>query len=171
MPLTRSRISCWFPAYIGLGANLGDRKATLDAAVRDLSTLETTRLVCRSALYESPPMGPSDQPDYLNGVAGLITRLAPRSLLVALQSIEHRHGRRRDGQRWGPRTLDLDLLVYVDHVLDEADLSIPHPGVSSRAFVLAPLADIAPSLNVPGAGRVETLLRAVDTGSLRRYTA
>lgn len=156
------------PVYVGLGANLGDRHATLDAAFLDLALLDATKLVARSHLYESPPMGPAAQPDYLNGVAGLLTRRSPGALLIALQTIETRHGRRRDGTRWGPRTLDLDLLVYADRVVSETELTVPHPGIAERAFVLAPLADMAPDLIIPGLGRVVDLLDRVAPGGLRR---
>ncbi len=161
--------ACWWPAYVGLGTNLGDRAATIAAAYQDLAALPETRLVARSNTYESAPMGPPGQADYLNAAAGLLTRRTPPSLLADLQAIEARHGRRRDGPRWGPRTLDLDLLVYADRVVDGGDLVLPHPGVAERAFVLAPLADIAPALRVPGAGRVAELLERIDPGGVRRY--
>lgn len=103
-------------------------------------------------------MGPADQPDFINAVAGLLTRLAPRELLSALHGIEAAHGRRRrSDDRWGPRPLDLDLLAHGDHVLAEPDLRLPHPGIGERNFVLLPLASIAPDLEIPGLGRVGTL--------------
>lgn len=109
-------------------------------------------------------MGPQDQPDFINAVAALETRLTPQALLQALLVIEAQHGRRRDGMRWGPRSLDLDLLLYGDTLLDAPDLVLPHPGMHERAFVLYPLADIAPGLSVPGHGSVQALLaRCRDT--------
>jgi len=145
-------------AYIGLGGNLGDPADRLRAAAQDLAAIPQTQLKHVSSLYRSPPLGPPDQPHYVNAVAALETALPPDALLDALQALEVRHGRVRDGQRWGPRTLDLDLLLYGDAQLATPRLTVPHPGLPRRAFVLYPLAEIAPDLQVPGWGGVQALL-------------
>ena len=161
-------MTAWTPAWVGLGSNLDDPAAHVARAADQLADLPDTRCVTRSSLYASPPMGPPDQPDYVNAVAGVLTTLGPRDLLGALQAIERDHGRVRDGERWGPRTLDLDLLVFGGLVTDETGLTLPHPGVHERAFVLLPLAELAPALPIPGRGRVRDLLSRVDTGKVRR---
>jgi 2-amino-4-hydroxy-6-hydroxymethyldihydropteridine diphosphokinase len=153
------------PAYVGVGSNLEDPVAQVTRAFDALAVLDGTRLVARSHLYRSAPMGPADQPDYVNAAAGLLTRLSPSGLLEALQSIEAAQGRRRD-RRWGPRTLDLDLLVFGAERLDTPALRLPHPGIAERAFVLHPLADIAPDLYVPGAGRVRDLAASLGASGL-----
>ena len=144
-------------AYVGIGSNLDGPAAHVIRAFDDLSRLPQTSLVARSPLYKSPPMGPQGQPDFINAVAALETRLEARALMRALLGIEMHHGRRRDGTRWGPRSLDLDLLLYGDTVSHTPELVLPHPGMHERAFVLYPLADIAPGLTIPGSGTVEEL--------------
>jgi 2-amino-4-hydroxy-6-hydroxymethyldihydropteridine diphosphokinase len=144
-------------AYIGIGSNLDDPAAQVGRACEALAGLPRTDLVACSALYRSAPMGPPDQPDYVNAVAALATGLEPLSLLDALQAVENRHGRVR-GRRWGERVIDLDLLVYGDARIDAPRLRVPHPGLAQRAFVLVPLAEIAPDLVVPGVGRVRDLV-------------
>ncbi|HEB95851.1 MAG TPA: 2-amino-4-hydroxy-6-hydroxymethyldihydropteridine diphosphokinase [Sedimenticola thiotaurini] len=146
-------------AWVGLGSNLDRPRQQLERAFVGLARLPGTRLVARSPLYHSPPMGPPDQPDYVNAVAMLETGLDPHRLLAALQEIETAHGRRRE-RRWGPRTLDLDLLLYGDRVIRTPELTVPHPGLTRRAFVLYPLRDLAPDLMVPGAGPVRGLADA-----------
>jgi 2-amino-4-hydroxy-6-hydroxymethyldihydropteridine diphosphokinase len=155
--------------YIGLGSNIDDPLDQIRRALRELDGLARVRLARVSSLYRSPPMGPAGQPDYLNAVAALDTSLGPEELLVLLQGIEEFHRRVRTGERWGPRTLDLDLLLYGDRVIDTARLRVPHYGLHTRNFVLHPLAEIAPpDLEVPGLGPLEELLtRCPDTG-LRR---
>lgn len=145
-------------AYIGIGSNLDDPAAHVRRALQDLDAVAESRCVARSSLYRSDPMGPPDQPDYINAVAALETALAPLALLDALQAIEHAHGRVREGERWGPRTLDLDLLLYGTQQIDEPRLKVPHPGLHERAFVLYPLAEIEPQLMVPGQGTLEQLM-------------
>lgn len=152
-------------AFVGLGANLGDPVAQVRAALRDLDAIDATRLVRASSLYRSAPWGGVEQPAFINAVAEVETRLAPRELLDALLAIEQRHGRIRDGNRWGPRTLDLDLLVHGDRRIDEHGLLLPHPHLAERAFVLVPLAEIAPDLRVPGVGVVADLLACIDAGA------
>lgn len=158
----------WLPVYVGLGSNLGDSPATLRAALAAIGQLDQVYLASRSSLYRSAPLGPSDQPDYCNAVAALLTRLAPGALLKALHGIEESFGRVRGGDRWGPRTLDLDLLLYADRALDGPDLVVPHPGLAQRNFVLYPLAEIAPDIRIPGFGPLSRLVAATDTAGLRK---
>lgn len=158
----------FMPAYVGLGSNLDDPAAQLATALKALAVLPDTRLVAVSSRYRNPPMGPQDQPDYLNAVAALLTRLPAEALLAALQGIEDAQGRRRDGDRWGPRTLDLDLLAYGNARLESAALTLPHPGICSRPFVLVPLAEVAPGLHLPDGQSVAALAASCDATSLRR---
>lgn len=155
-------------AYVGLGANLGNPQAQVRAAMEAIAALARVRVTARSPLYVTPPWGVLEQPDFVNAVVAVRTTLSPHALLERLGTIEREAGRRRDGPRWGPRTLDLDLLLYDQLVLDEADLHVPHARLAERAFVLLPLADIAAGAEVPGHGRVADLLRHVDTRGCRR---
>jgi 2-amino-4-hydroxy-6-hydroxymethyldihydropteridine diphosphokinase len=151
-------------AVIGLGANVGEAAATVREALRALDGLPSSRLLQASALYRTPAWGKTDQPDFINAAALLRTSLAARTLLDDLLEIERHFGRDREaGVQWGPRTLDLDLLLYGDAVIDEPGLKVPHPHLHERAFALLPLARIAPGLQVPGRGRVSDLVQAVDT--------
>ncbi len=155
------------PAYIGLGSNPDQPVSQLRRALKELDDVHHSRLAATSGLYRSAPMGPAGQPDYVNAVALLETRLAPLALLDALQAIEQRHGRLRR-QRWGPRTLDLDLLLYGDAVIASSRLTVPHPGLHERSFVLTPLAEIAPKLRVPGHGSVAALAKARTNDRVER---
>ncbi len=156
-------------AYVGLGANLGDAAGTLRAALGALAQLPGTRLVAASPLYRTPAWGRDQQPDFINAVARLDTALPARGLLQHLLEIERQFGRRREpGLRWGPRTLDLDLLLYGRQVIDEPGLQVPHPYLHERAFALVPLADLAPDLQIPGQGEVRTLLAGLDAGAIVR---
>lgn len=149
-------------AYVALGGNLGDPRRQLLDAVEQLARLPHTRIVARAPLYRTPPWGVLDQPPFLNSATMLDTSLAPHDLLAALLAVELRAGRVRT-LRNGPRTLDLDLL-HMDGVhIDDATLTLPHPRIAERAFVLLPLNDIAPDLQLPGQGRVADLLAALDT--------
>jgi 2-amino-4-hydroxy-6-hydroxymethyldihydropteridine diphosphokinase len=148
-------------AYVGLGANLGPREDTLHRALALLDEVEGVEVVAVSALRETDPVGIVDQPRFLNGAAALETELSPRELLDALLRVERELGRVRDGTRWGPRTIDLDLLLYGDHELDEPGLTIPHPRLGERRFALEPLAELDPELVIPGLGRVSTALAAL----------
>ena len=143
-------------AYISLGSNLGDREATIRAAVAALPGV-----VAMSELRETEPVGLVDQPPFLNGVARLETELSARELLEALLAVERQLGRERR-ERWGPRTIDLDLLLYGSEMLEEPGLTVPHPRLHERRFALEPLAELAPSLVVPGRGRVDDLLAELD---------
>lgn len=147
-------------AFVALGANLGDPATTVKAAFAALANLPESRIVHSSSLYRTAPVGLSGQPDFINAVAELETNLAPEALLDALLEIEQRFGRIR-AERNGPRTLDLDLLLYGDQFVDLPRLTLPHPRLHLRAFVLLPLAEIAPHLKIPGRGTVEAWLPAV----------
>lgn len=116
-------------------------------------------------------MGPADQPDYINAVAELSTELSPHALLDALQAIEQQHGRTRQGQRWGPRTLDLDILLYSDQQINDVRLQVPHPGIAMRSFVLYPLAEILPGCDIPGMGSLQALLKNCPDDELQRMSA
>lgn len=151
-------------AYVGLGGNLGDAAATLRDAIVALDGLSGTHLLRASRLYRTPAWGVEQQPDFVNAVAMLETRLAPRALLDQLLEVERAHGRVRDtDQRWGPRTLDLDLLLYGDLVLGEPGLHVPHPQLHLRAFALQPLVEIAPDVAIPGIGPARDALAAMAT--------
>ena len=141
-------------ALIGLGSNLGDPVAQIEQAFRRLSELPDTQLTGRSSLYESAPFGPVEQPNFVNAVAALETSLDPAVLLAQLQEIQRIQGRVETGVRWGPRTLDLDLLVFGDAVIETKDLTLPHPGIALRNFVLLPLRELSPDLMIPNLGRV-----------------
>ena len=148
-------------AAVGLGGNLGDAATTLREALRALDGLPATRLLRASRLYRTAAWGHTAQPDFVNAAALLETQLDARTLLDGLLGIERHFGRERDsGVQWGPRILDLDLLLHGDAVIDEPGLRVPHPYLHERAFALLPLADIAPDLQVPGKGSVAALLRA-----------
>lgn len=158
----------WYPAYVGLGSNLNGPTGQLDSALDLLAAIPGTRLVARSSLYRSAPLGGIEQPDYVNAVAALLTRLTARPLLDALQQIEKRRGRERGGVRWGPRVLDLDLLVHGSHQIEEPGLTIPHPGIAERNFVLLPLFEVAPDLVIPGLGRVAAIPVNTDEPRISR---
>jgi 2-amino-4-hydroxy-6-hydroxymethyldihydropteridine diphosphokinase len=154
-------------AFVGLGSNLAGPADQVIAGADALAAIADTRLVARSPLYGSAPMGPADQPDYVNAVAWLRTDLAPHALLEELQRIEATTGRDRSGERWGPRTLDLDLLLYDDVRCRDQRLTLPHPGIAERAFVLVPLADIGPDVTLPGYNEpVGRLATRIDRGGL-----
>jgi 2-amino-4-hydroxy-6-hydroxymethyldihydropteridine diphosphokinase len=148
----------WRPAYVGIGSNLQSPRDRALEAIERMSTLDATRIVLRSQLYLTRPMGPLDQPDFINAAVGLLTQLSARDLLAGLLGIERSMGRDRQ-ERWGPRVIDLDLLWMIDSVIDEPGLTVPHPGVSTRNFVLYPLADIAPTIKIPRVGIVLDLKR------------
>ena len=149
-------------AFIGLGANLGHREATIARAVELVSQAEGVDIVAVSSLRETEPWGPVEQPPYLNGAVEVETELRPRALLEVLLGVEHALGRDRSGERWGPRTIDLDLLLYEDVDVDEPGLTVPHPRLHERLFALEPLAELAPDAVVPGLGTVAELLAALQ---------
>lgn len=157
-------------AYIGLGSNLDNPAAQLRRALAELTALPDTRGLKHSRLYLSKPLGPQHQPDYLNAVAALQTRLEPLVLMRQLQDVERQHGRRRSAEnRWGPRTLDLDLLVYGNLSLQTPELTLPHPELQKRSFVLYPLAELAPELMIPGHGSVRQLRERCTTPAITLY--
>jgi 2-amino-4-hydroxy-6-hydroxymethyldihydropteridine diphosphokinase len=151
-------------AYVALGSNLDDPRAQVLRGFDALSRLPGSQLLARSRLYRSAPWGVARQPDFVNAAAELETALAPRELLDALLDIERAAGRDRGGARWGPRVLDLDLLLYGNFQCEEPGLTLPHPRLHERAFVLLPLNDLAPDFDVPGRGRVHELRAGVDAG-------
>jgi 2-amino-4-hydroxy-6-hydroxymethyldihydropteridine diphosphokinase len=146
-------------AYVGLGSNLGDREALIRQAAE---LIGAKRL---SSLFETEPWGRSQQPMFLNAAAEIETPLAPRQLLVHLLDVERRLGRERIGPRWGPRTIDLDLLLYGDETIDEPGLVVPHPRLTEREFALRPLAELVPSLKIPGNGTVQEALAGLQSNA------
>ena len=149
-------------AFVGLGANLGHREATIARAVELLSEAEGVEVVAVSDLRETEPWGPVEQPRYVNAAVEVETELPPRALLAMLLGVEQALGRDRSGERWGPRTIDLDLLLYDGVDLDEPGLTVPHPRLHERRFALEPLAELAPDAVVPGRGTVAELLAAIQ---------
>jgi len=155
-------------AYIGLGSNLADPVSQVKSALVALDGITATRCIKHSSLYLSAPLGPANQPDYINAVAAVDTALSAFDLLVNLQEIEHRHGRTRNGERWGPRTLDLDLLLYGKEQFHDDSLTIPHPGLCERNFVLYPLYEIAPRLVMPGLGKLSDYVKQYPKQGLKQ---
>jgi len=154
--------------YIGLGSNLAEPIEQIESARVAIGNIDGVEEIALSGLYSSPPMGPPDQPDYINAVMAVKTGLAPHVLLKGLQCIETAQGRVRVGERWGPRTLDLDILLYGEEMIITSDLIVPHVGIAERAFVLYPLAEIAPGIEVPGRGSLSFLLSQCPKDGLRR---
>ncbi len=154
--------------YLGLGSNLAEPRQQLEAALQALADLADSQLVAVSSFYASDPLGPPDQPRYVNAVAALDTWLAPLALLDATQAIELQQGRVRKDERWGPRTLDIDILLFGERLIDEPRLQVPHYHLQARAFVLYPLADLAPELQLPDGRRLPDLLAACPFAGLER---
>jgi len=161
----------WVPAYVGIGSNLDDPERQVHAALEALAGLPATLRISHSATLRNPALGPQPQPEFVNAVAALLTQLPPVELLDALLAVERRQGRDRSGTlRWGPRRIDLDLLVYGDLRLDTERLVVPHPGIARRNFVLFPLLEIAPAMRIPGLGPVWRLAAALKQEEQRaRY--
>lgn len=155
-------------AYVGLGSNMAHPVRQLERALRALADLPGSDDLRSSGLYRNPAMGPVIQPDFVNAVACFVTSLPPFALLAELNRIEDLQGRVRDAGRWGPRSLDLDLLLYGNLTIDEPRLTIPHPGLHERAFVLIPLQELSPDLDIPGRGRVSALARSASREGLVR---
>lgn len=153
-------------AWIGLGSNLHQPRRQVEQALEALDRLPLTRRILASRLYSGPPLGPSDQPDFVNAVAAVETGLSPLALLDQLQALEQRHGRIRH-RHWGPRSLDLDLLLFDDLSLAHPRLTLPHPGMASRAFVLIPLAEVAPDVRMPDGRRIAELAVKSNDGRLQ----
>lgn len=155
-------------AWIGLGSNLGDSAAHVESALVEINALPQIRLLRRSKLYASAPMGPQDQADFCNAVAQVESDLSAQELLDNLLALEQTHQRVRT-RHWGPRSLDLDLLLYGEITLDSSKLQLPHPRMHERAFVLVPLAELAPDLVIPGQGQVMDLLTAVSDQTIESW--
>ncbi|MGH8315409.1 MAG: 2-amino-4-hydroxy-6-hydroxymethyldihydropteridine diphosphokinase [Steroidobacterales bacterium] len=156
----------WSPAYVAIGSNLSNPAQQVASAFERLVSIRETLLVSRSRLYRSAPLGPQDQPQFVNGCAGLLTQIPAEALLAALRDIERAMGKVPPPVRWGPRVIDLDLLMLGSERHEGPGLTLPHPGMHERNFVLYPLADIAPSLRVPGKGRVADLAQNVGQQGL-----
>lgn len=158
----------WHPAYVGLGSNLDEPATQIERALAALSVLPQTRLLRVSSLYGSKPLGPLVQPDYVNAAAALLTQLHAPEFFQALRALERELGRGPVRMRWGPRRIDLDLLVFGDQRVDSPTLQLPHPGIAQRNFVLYPLRELAPDLWVPGCGRVAQLAAQVEPSGIWR---
>ena len=154
-------------AYVGIGSNLEDPRAQVLRAFDELAHLSETRVTARSSLYRTAPIGHANQPDFINAVAGIDTQLPPEALLRELQAVEARHQRKRSFPN-APRTLDLDLLLYGDQRIAKPDLTVPHPRMHERAFVLQPLVEIAPRANIPGVGTASKQLAACSDQKVER---
>jgi 2-amino-4-hydroxy-6-hydroxymethyldihydropteridine diphosphokinase len=158
----------WYPAYVGLGSNLDEPALQVRRALTALAGLPQTRLLRCSHLYRSSPMGPVAQPDFVNAVAGLLTQLEASRFFGALRALERELGRLPPRERWGPRRIDLDLLLFAQVRQEGPELQLPHPGIVNRNFVLYPLAEVAPELPVPGYGRVAELAARVSSNGIWR---
>lgn len=146
------------PVYISIGSNLDQPQQQVSTALQELANIAQSKLICHSSLYRNPPLGPQDQPDFINAVAKLETDLSAEQLLQQLLTIEEAHGRKRGGERWGPRPLDLDILLYSDHVIQTASLTIPHYALRERYFFLYPLAEIDENVCLPSGESIKQLL-------------
>lgn len=152
--------------YIGLGSNLGEPRDNIRCAVAALKSLAATRYIADSGLFLSKPMGPQDQPDYLNAVAQLETRLSPQDLLAALQQVEIDMGRVHE-RHWGPRLIDLDILIFGEQIISQPELEVPHTGIAAREFVLYPLSKLNPELVIPVHGKLSSLLEQCPQNDLQ----
>jgi len=158
----------WSPAYVAVGSNLQQPERQVRNACEALVRLPQTRVELTSSLYGSEPLGPIAQPRYVNAVVGLLTQMQARSFFEALRALEAALGRQPPRQRWGPRLIDLDLLMFAQDRVETAELTLPHPGIVQRNFVLYPLREIAPQLTVPGCGRVDLLAARVESTGIWR---
>jgi 2-amino-4-hydroxy-6-hydroxymethyldihydropteridine diphosphokinase len=158
----------WHAAYVGIGSNLDRPANQVQRALGALPQLPQTRLVLQSSLYGSKPLGPALQPDFVNAVAALLTQLEAAAFFGALRALETTLGREPPRVRWGPRRIDLDLLLFDAERLDTPELTLPHPGIVQRNFVLYPLLEVAPELNVPGHGRLAELAARADPAGIWR---
>jgi 2-amino-4-hydroxy-6-hydroxymethyldihydropteridine diphosphokinase len=160
--------ACWQPAYVGVGSNLSDPESQVRRAVRALERLPGSRLIAISPLYRTRPLGEVVQPAFVNAVAGLLTQSTPEELLAGLRDLERELGREPPRERWGPRIIDLDLLMVGREERATDTLTLPHAGIAMRDFVLYPLADIAPDLDIPRLGRVAALRERVANRGIER---
>ena len=158
----------WLPAYVGVGSNLSAPREQVQRALAALAQLRDSRLVLSSPLYQTAPLGEVVQPPFVNAVAGMLTRLSPEDLLAELRALERTLGREPPRERWGPRVIDLDLLVLGRETRATGSLVLPHAGIAERDFVLYPLADVAPDLEIPGLGRVASLRARVANRGMQR---
>lgn len=158
----------WQSVYVGIGSNLDQPEQQVRRALAALAGIPDTRLILCSSLYGSKPFGPVEQPDFVNAVAALLTRLAPLPFLQQLRGLEGQLGRSAPRERWGPRRIDLDLLVFGGERIESAELTVPHPQIAARNFVLYPLCELAPDLPIPGSARVRELAARVDSGGIWR---
>ena len=158
----------WYPVYVGIGSNLQGPVRQVEDAIGLLAEIPQIRLAATSSLYRSGAFGGIEQPDFVNAVVAFVTTLSPADLLSELQAIENRQGRERGEARWGPRVIDLDILVYSREKIDTPELSVPHPGIGERNFVLLPLVEIAPDLVIPGLGRVASVPVNMEEPSISR---
>ena len=158
----------WHPAYVGIGSNLDEPAGQVRRALAALAEIPQTRLVRRSSLFGSTPLGPLVQPDFVNAVAGMLTQLEVQAFFSSLRALESALGREPPRVRWGARRIDLDLLLFGEQRLDSAELTLPHPGIVQRNFVLYPLLEVAPGLNVPGSGPVAELAARADPAGIWR---
>lgn len=156
----------WMPAYIGVGSNLEDPVTQVARGCDALAQLPRTQLVVTSKYYRSAPLGPQDQPPFVNAVAALLTQLDPFELLASLKGLEKRLGRAQPIVRWGPRIIDFDVLIFGEQRIATDSLRVPHPGLAERAFVLRPLLDIAPDLQVPGLDKVRVLFARIEPNAV-----
>ena len=152
-------------AYIGLGSNMDSPRQHITTAIQSLGEIQSTRIINVSSLYKSKPMGPQNQDDYINAVVQIETEMEPTELLNYLQAIENRHGRVR-AEHWGPRTIDLDILMFGNEIIQNDRLTVPHPQITKRSFVIVPLAEIAPDVVIPEKGLVSELLLSIDQDGL-----
>jgi len=157
----------WRPAYIGVGSNLDNPVEQVRQGIDSLRRLPDSSVVLQSGLYRSAPMGPQDQPDFINAVVAIITRLEPAELLSLMMAIERDQGRDRSAERWGPRTLDLDLLAFSTVIMSSDNLTLPHPGIAVRNFVLLPWREIAPHYRVPGLATVAQLAQSIPASDTK----
>ncbi|AWV45989.1 2-amino-4-hydroxy-6-hydroxymethyldihydropteridine diphosphokinase [Hafnia alvei] len=155
--------------YIALGSNLANPLHQVQSALNALAELPQTTLIATSSLYRTPPLGPQDQPDYLNAVVALDTDLSAENLLDHTQKIELEHGRVRKDERWGPRTLDLDILLFGDEIINTERLTVPHYDMKNRQFMLYPLAEIAPELRFPSGESLQSVIAQLSAEPLTRW--
>jgi 2-amino-4-hydroxy-6-hydroxymethyldihydropteridine diphosphokinase len=167
-PVASAPLPRWLPAYVGVGSNLEDPARQVTRALDALARLSGSRLLLRSPLYRTRPFGSVAQPDFVNAVAGLLTQRTPEDLLADLRGLERELGRTAPRERWGPRVVDLDLLAVGSETRASELLTLPHPGIAERDFVLYPLADVAPTLEIVGLGRVADLRARVANRGLER---
>ncbi|HBI10582.1 2-amino-4-hydroxy-6-hydroxymethyldihydropteridine diphosphokinase [Franconibacter pulveris] len=156
-------------AYIAIGSNLASPLDQVNAAIAALAAIAQSRLLAQSSFYRTPPLGPQDQPDYLNAAVALETALAPDALLDHTQRIEREQGRVRKAERWGPRTLDLDIMLFGDEVINTPRLTVPHYDMKNRAFMLLPLSEIAPTLRFPDGAPLAGVLATLDQTGISRW--